>query len=64
MPSASTIVTLRVSDAMADEVRAIAERSEEKQSVILRRLLRLGLVHGDVATTPVITATDKRRVRD
>jgi hypothetical protein len=37
------LVTLRVSRLLADEVRQIAEREDESQSTILRRLLRFGL---------------------
>jgi Ribbon-helix-helix protein, copG family len=43
MPPVSSIVTLRVSTTLADEVRNLAARADESQSVVLRRLIRLGL---------------------
>jgi predicted transcriptional regulator len=39
----SSIVTLRVSSTLAQEVRSLAARADESQSVILRRLIRRGL---------------------
>jgi hypothetical protein len=43
MSPTTNIVSLRLSGAVAHEVRTLAERADEKQSVILRRLIRLGL---------------------
>ena len=38
-----TLVTIRVSPRIADEVRSIAERDDESQSTVIRRLLKRGL---------------------
>lgn len=39
-----SIVSLRLPGAIAEQVRTLAERADEKQSVILRRLIKLGLL--------------------
>jgi hypothetical protein len=38
-----TIYSIRLSQAIAQQVRTLAARADEKQSVILRRLIRAGL---------------------
>ena len=43
MSQPSNVVSLRLSGAIAEQVRTLAERADEKQSVILRQLIRLGL---------------------
>jgi predicted transcriptional regulator len=46
MPSSSdakTLFTFRVSPRVAAEVRTIAQREDETQSTIVRRLIRVGL---------------------
>ncbi len=40
---ADRIITIRVPRVVSDEVRRLAAREAETQSVILRRLLRVGL---------------------
>ena len=42
--SAQNIITIRLSEALATQVRSLAQRDDERQSVIVRRLLRLGLL--------------------
>jgi predicted transcriptional regulator len=42
-PKTRTPVTLRVPDAIAAEVRQIAERDDLTQGAVLRRLVRRGL---------------------
>ena len=43
MTPVKNIMTVRVSDAVAEEVRTLAEDAEVRPSVVLRRLIRLGL---------------------
>jgi predicted transcriptional regulator len=45
MPPTNTVVAIRVSAALREQVRTLAHEANETQSVILRQLIRLGLQH-------------------
>ena len=53
------IVSLRLSGALAEQVRTLANRADEKQSVILRQLIRLGLQHGERAVVELRKVADR-----
>ena len=42
-PTEKTLITFRLPRTVRDEVRQLAEREDESQSAVVRRLIRVGL---------------------